>query len=199
MFHLLERYTVESVTCGHPDKVCDQMSDAILDAMLAQDPFSRAGVETFGSHGTLMIGGEVRTKAKVDFERIARKVYKDIGYKEKLEVFVRVAQQSPDIAMGVDTGGAGDQGIMYGYATNETKEFLPYAVVLAHALTGGLEKLRRSKKVKWLMPDGKSQVTIHEGRVETVLVSTQHKKEVSQEEIRDTLIKKLIKPLVGDV
>jgi len=111
--------------------------------MLTVDPMSRAGVECFGSHGTLMIGGEVRTKAKVNFEKIARQVYKDIGYKDKLEVFVRVAQQSPDIAMGVDTGGAGDQGIMYGYATDETKEMLPLGVVLSHALARRLEKLRR--------------------------------------------------------
>src|SRR6185369_7249630 len=114
MFHTLERYTVESVTSGHPDKVCDQMSDAILDAMLKQDPQTRAGVECFGSHGALMIGGEVKTRAKVNFEKIARQVYKDIGYTDKLRVSVEVAQQSPDIAMGVDTGGAGDQGIMYG-------------------------------------------------------------------------------------
>src|SRR3989344_3383929 len=196
MFHLLERYTVESVTCGHPDKVCDQMSDAILDAMLAQDPFSRAGVETFGSHGTLMIGGEVRTKAKVDFEKIARKVYREIGYKDNLEILVRVAQQSPDIAMGVDTGGAGDQGIMYGYATNETKEMLPLGVVLAHALARRLEKLRRDKTLPWLKPDGKTQVTISKGKVLTALCSTQHDKKVSQEEIRKELIKHLFKPVL---
>ena len=199
MFHLLERYTVESVTCGHPDKVCDQMSDAILDAMLAQDPFSRAGVETFGSHGTLMIGGEVKTKAKIDFEKIARKVYKDIGYKEKLEVFVRVAQQSPDIAMGVDTGGAGDQGIMYGYATNETKEMLPLGVVLAHALARRLEKLRRDGTLKWLKPDGKTQVTVSKGKVITALCSTQHDNKVTQEEIRKQLIKHLFTPVLGSL
>ena len=199
MFHLLERYTVESVTCGHPDKVCDQISDAILDAMLALDPFSRAGVEVFGSHGTLMIGGEVRTKAKVDFEKIARKVYKEIGYKDNLEVLVRVAQQSPDIAMGVDTGGAGDQGIMYGYATDETKEFLPKGVVLAHALARRLEKLRRDGTLKWLKPDGKTQVTISKGKVITALCSTQHDKKISQEEIRKELIKHLFTPILGSV
>ena len=110
-------FTSESVAEGHPDKVCDQMSDAILDAMLKQDPQTRSGVECFGSHGALMIGGEVKTRAKVNFEKIAHQVYKDIGYTDKLKVSVEVAQQSPDIAMGVDTGGAGDQGIMYGYAT----------------------------------------------------------------------------------
>ena len=199
MFHSLERYTVESVTCGHPDKMCDQISDAILDAMLREDPFSRAGVEVFGSHGTLMIGGEVRTKAKIDFEKIARKVYKDIGYKEKLEVLVRVAQQSPDIAMGVDTGGAGDQGIMYGYATNETKEMPPLGVVIAHALARRLEKLRRDKTLKWLRPDGKTQVTVSNGNVITALCSTQHDKKVTQEEIREKLIKHLFTPVLGSV
>jgi S-adenosylmethionine synthetase len=197
MFHLLERYTVESVTCGHPDKICDQISDAILDAMLEQDPFSRAGVETFGSHGTLMIGGEVKTKAIVDFEKIARRVYREIGYTDKLEVFVRVAQQSPDISMGVDTGGAGDQGIMYGYATNETKEMLPVGVVLVHALARRLEKLRRDKTLPWLKPDGKTQVTISKGKVLTALCSTQHGKNVSQEEIRNELIKHLFTPILG--
>src|SRR4051812_41675701 len=117
MFHLLKTYTTESVTSGHPDKVCDQISDAILDACLTEDPTSRVAVETFGSHGTLMIGGEVRTNAKIDFERIAREIYGEIGYTEPLDILSRVAMQSGDIAMGVDTGGAGDQGIMYGYAT----------------------------------------------------------------------------------
>lgn len=199
MFHLLERYTVESVTCGHPDKVCDQISDAILDAMLEQDSFTRSGVETFGSHGTLMIGGEVKTKAKVDFEKIARRVYREIGYTDKLEVFVRVAQQSPDIAMGVDTGGAGDQGIMYGYATNETKEMMPLGVVLVHALARRLEKLRRDKTLPWLKPDGKTQVTISKGKVLTALCSTQHAKTIGQEEIRKELIKHLFVPILGSV
>lgn len=199
MFHLLERYTTESVTCGHPDKVCDQISDAILDAILSQDPFSRAGVEVFGSHGTLMIGGEVKTKAKIDFEKIARKVYRDIGYRGKLEVLIRVAQQSPDIALGVDVGGAGDQGIMYGYATKETKEMLPLGVVYSHALARRLEKLRRDGTLPWLRPDGKTQVTISKGRVITALTSTQHDKKVSQDEIRKELIKHLFTPVLGSL
>ena len=199
MFHSLERYTTESVTAGHPDKVCDQMSDAILDAMLVQDPLSRAGVECFGSHGTLMIGGEVRTKAKVNFEKIARDVYKDIGYKDKLEVFVRIAQQSPDIAMGVDTGGAGDQGIMYGFATDETKEMLPLGVVLSHALARRLEKLRRDKTLEWLLPDGKTQVTIDNGKVITALCSAQHIEKVDLAEVRAGLTKHLFKPILGDL
>ncbi|OGG50333.1 methionine adenosyltransferase [Candidatus Kaiserbacteria bacterium RIFCSPHIGHO2_02_FULL_54_11b] len=199
MFHSLERYTTESVTSGHPDKVCDQISDAILDACLAQDPNSRVAVESFGSHGTLMLGGEVKTSAKVNFEKIARKVYRDIGYTDTLKVLNTIAKQSPDIAMGVDTGGAGDQGIMYGYATNETKEMLPLGVVLSHALARRLEKLRRDKTLKWLRPDGKTQVTIANGKVITALCSTQHDKNVSQEEIRKQLIKHLFKPVLGNL
>jgi S-adenosylmethionine synthetase len=198
MFHSLERYTTESVTAGHPDKVCDQISDSILDALLEQDPQSRAGVECFGSHGTLMIGGEVKTKAKVDYEAIGRKVYKEIGYNDELEVFVRVAEQSPDIAQGVDTGGAGDQGIMYGFATDETKEMLPLGVVLSHALARKLEEVRRSMELPWLRPDGKTQVTIDKGVVMTALISTQHAEEASQDEIRAGLIKFVFEPILGD-
>ena len=200
MFHLLERYAVESVTSGHPDKVCDQISDAILDAMLTQDPLTRSGVESFGSHGTLMIGGEVKTKAKVDFEKIGRQVYKEIGYTDELEVFVRVAQQSPDIARGVDTGGAGDQGIMYGYATDETPEYLPKGVVLSHALARQLEKIRRDGTLRFLGPDGKTQVVIDKGgNVVNALCSAQHSDSVELEEVRTGLIEHLFKPILGDI
>ncbi|MBV9349199.1 MAG: methionine adenosyltransferase [Patescibacteria group bacterium] len=197
MLHLLKTYTTESVTAGHPDKVCDQISDAILDACLTEDPLSRVAVETFGSHGCLMIGGEVKTKASVDYEAIARQVYADIGYTEQLEIFERVAKQSGDIAMGVDTGGAGDQGIMYGYATDETKEMLPLGVVLAHALAKRLESLRRDGTLPWARPDGKTQVTISSGKVVTALTSTQHAEEASQEEIRADLIEHLFTPVLG--
>lgn len=192
-------YTVESVTLGHPDKVCDQVSDAILDACLEQDPMSRVAIETFGNHGEFNIGGEVTTNAKVDYAAIAQQVYKDAGYDAPLSIHVHVVQQSPDIAMGVDTGGAGDQGIMYGFATDETPEFLPRGIVLVHQLTEGLEKLRRSGEIKWLRPDGKAQVTMMDGKVQTVLISTQHAEEVTQEEIKQTLTEKLIAPLVEDV
>lgn len=192
-------YTVESVTSGHPDKVCDQISDAILDECLGQDPKSRVAIESFGSHGTLVMGGEVTTSAKVDYEAVARKVYKDIGYKDDLKIMTHVVEQSPDIAMGVDTGGAGDQGIMYGFATNETPEFMPRGVVLVHELAKGLESLRRSGAVQWLKPDGKTQVTLENNKLKTILVSTQHDPDVSQEEIRKTLIKKLIEPIIGDL
>jgi S-adenosylmethionine synthetase len=192
-------YTAESVTSGHPDKVCDQISDAILDECLRQDAKSRVAIETFGSHGLLVIGGEVTTKAKFDAERIARKVYKNIGYTDKLKIITNIIRQSPDIAMGVDTGGAGDQGIMYGYATDETPEYMPLGIVLAHKLTSKLEDLRRSKKLPWLLPDGKSQVTIKNGKVDTVLVSCQHKKSISHDDIQRILIKELIKPIIGSV
>lgn len=197
MFHTPKTYTVESVTAGHPDKICDQISDAILDACLAQDPRSRVAVETFGGHGLLVIGGEVTTAANVDFGKIGRELYRDIGYPDELEVITRVVQQSPDISQGVDAGGAGDQGIMYGYATDETPEFLPRGIVLAHALTNGLERLRRSGALKWLKPDGKAQVTIQDGGIRTILVSAQHDPTVTQEEIRSGLIEKLIRPLTG--
>lgn len=200
MFHLLNYYTTESVTSGHPDKVCDQISDAILDACLEQDPKSRVAIESFGSHGTMMIGGEVTTNATLDYAQIARDVYNSIGYDANgFEILVRVAAQSNDIAMGVDTGGAGDQGIMYGYATDETKEMLPLGVVLSHALARHLEKLRREKVLTWLKPDGKTQVTIKDGKVITALTSTQHAEEASQEEIRAGLIEHLFKPVLGSI
>ncbi|MAF80155.1 methionine adenosyltransferase [bacterium] len=192
-------YTVESVTSGHPDKVCDQISDAILDECLKVDPKTRAGAEVLGSHGLLVLGGEITTSAKIDFEKLARDIYTDIGYKEDLKIITQIVQQSPDIAQGVDTGGAGDQGIMYGYATDETEEFLPKGIVLVHKLTYGLENLRKKGEIPWLGPDGKAQVTIEDGEIKTILVSCQHDEEVSQEEIRKTLIEKLIAPLVEDV
>ena len=192
-------YTVESVTSGHPDKICDQISDAILDEALMQDPNSRVAIETFGCHGLLVIGGEITSEARLNFKKIAQNVYKDIGHKDKLEIITRIVQQSPDIAQGVNTGGAGDQGIMYGYACSETPEYLPKGIVLVHKLTKGLEKLRKSGKIKWLKPDGKAQVTVKNGEVRTILISTQHAESVSQDEIRKTLVDKLIKPLAGKI
>lgn len=191
-------YTVESVTEGHPDKICDQVSDAVLDECLRADPKSRVAVESFGSHGLFVIGGEVTTNAKFDAAKIAKKVYKNIGYKDKLKIVTNIVRQSPDIAMGVDGGGAGDQGIMYGYATNETPEFLPKGIVLIHKLTRGLSDLRKSGKVPWLMPDGKAQVTVSGNNIKTILISTQHKKNVPQDLIKKTLTAKLIKKIVGD-
>jgi len=193
-----KNYTVESVTSGHPDKICDQVSDAILDACLSQDPKSRVAIESFGAHGLFVIGGEVTTHAQFDAKEIAAKVYKSIGHTDKLKIITNIIRQSPDIAMGVDTGGAGDQGIMYGFATNETAEYLPKAVAMVHKLTKGLEELRRDKKITWLLPDGKAQITMQNGKIKTVLVSAQHKKNVSIEIIRREITNKLIKKIVGD-
>ncbi|MDO8564898.1 MAG: methionine adenosyltransferase [bacterium] len=197
--HDRKTYTVESVTSGHPDKVCDQISDAILDECLRQDPMSRVAAETFGSHGHLVIGGEVTTNAKVDYKKIAAGVYRNIGYTKPLDIQVFVVQQSPDIAQGVNTGGAGDQGIMYGFATAETPEYLPRGVVLVHKLAKRLEEARRTKEIKWLLPDGKTQITYKDGEIVAVLVSTQHKKSVGQDEIKKAVTEKIIKPVVGSL
>lgn len=199
IFENFKNYTVESVTSGHPDKICDQVSDAILDAILEQDPKSRVAVESFGAHGLFVIGGEVTTKAKFDPVKIATKVYKDIGHKDKLKFVTNIITQSPDIAQGVDTGGAGDQGIMYGYATNETPEYLPLAVALVHKLTKGLEDLRKTKKIPWLMPDGKAQITMENGKIKTVLISTQHKKGIKPEVIKKEITQKLIKKVIPNL
>lgn len=196
LFDNFESITVESVTSGHPDKICDQVSDAILDECLRQDPKSRVAIESFGAHGLFVIGGEVTTKAKFDATKIAAKIYKEIGHKDKLKFVTNIIKQSPDIAMGVDSGGAGDQGIMYGFATDETPEYLPKAVALVHKLTSGLESLRRTKKIKWLLPDGKAQVTMENDKIRTVLVSTQHKKGIKMETVRKEIAEKLIGPMV---
>ena len=198
MRSIAKTFTVESVTSGHPDKVCDQISDAVLDACLAEDPKSRVAVESFGSHGLLVVGGEVTTRAKVDYAKIAEEVYKKIGYTEKLNIITNVSEQSPDIAQGVDTGGAGDQGIMYGYATDETAEFMPAAVVGVHALAKRLEELRRNNpEFSWLRPDGKTQLTVQDGRIVAVLISTQHADGKDQKAIREALIRGVIGPVLG--
>jgi S-adenosylmethionine synthetase len=192
-------YTVESVTSGHPDKMCDQVSDAILDECLRQDPKSRVAIETFGSHGLLVVGGEITTKANFDAGKIAGDLYKNIGYTGDLKIIPNIVKQSPDIAQGVDSGGAGDQGIMYGYATDENAEFLPKAVVLVHKLASGLERLRKNnKRFSWLKPDGKTQVTIKGDSIKTILVSAQHDESASQDFIKRELEEHLILPVIGD-
>ncbi len=192
-----DNYTVESVTAGHPDKICDQISDAILDAYLTLDPKSRVAVETFGGHGKLVIGGEVTSRGEVDYEKIAREVYKNIGYQDKLKISAHIVTQSSDIAIGVDKGGAGDQGIMYGFATDETPEFLPKGVVLVHKLAKRLEDVRKNGEIKWLRPDGKTQVTYTNGKLHTVLVSTQHMPDVKIEEIKKEITEKIIYPFLS--
>ena len=191
-------FTSESVSEGHPDKVCDYIADSILDAHLAEDPRSRVACEVLCKSGQVVLAGEITSAATVDYERIARESIREIGYVDPTESFnadgVQVIQfiskQSRDIAMGVDTGGAGDQGLMFGYATDETPELMPLPVQLAHKLSRRLATARKSGERKWLRPDAKTQVSVlYENhvpvRVTTVLVSTQHTGDVSQKEIRD--------------
>ncbi len=192
--------TAEAVTEGHPDKICDQIADAILDAYLSCDSAARVAVEVFGSHGLLVIGGEVTSNAQIDAEAIARQVYAEIGHPEKLKVLVNLVQQSPEIAAGVNLGGAGDQGIMHGYATSETKELMPRAFVLAQKLAKGLAGLRQSdKNFSWIKPDGKTQVTIRDGKITNIIVSTQHDQIITSAEMKPLLTEALIKPIVGDI
>ncbi len=193
--------TAENVTMGHPDKVCDQISDAILDACLNQDKNSRVAVETMGGHGKLFILGEVSTKANIDEASIARKLYQEIGYDDDLDIQVKIVKQSPDIAQGVDTGGAGDQGIIVGYATQETPELLPVEHVLATKLVRQLEVVRQSRNFilsKYLLPDGKAQVTLNGKEVETVVLSTQHRDSINLEELRYLVLKEIIKPVISN-
>ncbi|MEE2776272.1 MAG: methionine adenosyltransferase [Acidobacteriota bacterium] len=201
-------FTSESVTEGHPDKVADQISDAVLDAVLTDDPQGRVACETLVTTGFAVLAGEITTAAEIDFEQVARRTLERIGYTDAssgidcndAEVMVRLDQQSPDIAMGVDTGGAGDQGMMFGFACTETTQLMPLPITLAHALTSALADARRAG-VDCLRPDGKSQVTVEYNgaepvRVHTVVVSTQHAPEVSQDEIREAVIQKVIQPVV---
>jgi S-adenosylmethionine synthetase len=199
-------FTSESVTEGHPDKVADQISDAILDEVLKQDPRGRVACETTVTTGMVLLAGEISTSAYVDFAGTARRVVREIGYtkteygfdSETCAVLSAIDPQSPDIAQGVDTGGAGDQGLMFGFACTETPELMPLPIALAHRLTRHLAAARRSGEIPWLRPDGKSQVTVeYEGhkpvRVHTVVISTQHAPEVSHEEICETVIERIIK------
>ncbi|MCR4718120.1 MAG: methionine adenosyltransferase [Firmicutes bacterium] len=216
-------FTSESVTEGHPDKICDQISDAVLDAILEKDPLSRVACEVTASTGLIHIMGEISTSCYIDIPSIARKTICEIGYNDAsmgldgntCGIITNIDEQSADIAMGVDKSleakavnssaednGAGDQGMMFGYACDETRELMPLAVSLAHRLAKQLAKIRKEKKVNYLYPDGKTQVTIEYDenhnpiRVDTVVVSTQHNEEVSLEEIRQDVIELVIKPIV---
>ena len=202
-------FTSESVTEGHPDKVADQISDAILDEVLRQDPTGRVACETLVTTGLILLAGEITTKAYVDFAGTARKVVQEIGYTDaafgfdgaSCAVISAVDPQSPDIAQGVDTGGAGDQGLMFGFACNETPELMPAPIMWAHQLTRRLAETRRSGDLAWLRPDGKSQVTVeYDGyrptRVHTVVISTQHSPDVTNEEIRNGVIESVIRPTI---
>ena len=202
-------FTSESVTEGHPDKIADQISDAILDAVLAEDPVGRVACETLVTTGLAMISGEITTKTYVDFPSIVRNTIREIGYtrakygfdSETCAVISSIDPQSPDIAQGVDTGGAGDQGLMFGYAVRETPELMPIPIMLAHQLTRRLTEVRKSNELDFLRPDGKSQVTIeYEGkrpvRCEAVVISTQHSPNVSHRDLSEAVIEKVIKPVV---
>ncbi|HEX3583513.1 MAG TPA: methionine adenosyltransferase [Thermoanaerobaculia bacterium] len=204
-------FTSESVTEGHPDKIADQISDAILDAVLAEDPIGRVACETLVTTGLAMISGEITTKTYVDFPSIVRNTIREIGYtrakygfdSDTCAVVSSIDPQSPDIAQGVDTGGAGDQGLMFGYASRETVELMPMPIVLAHKLTRRLSEVRKSNDLDFLRPDGKSQVTVeYDGkrpvRVNTVVISTQHSPAVSNRDLHDAIIEKVIKPVVPE-
>lgn len=197
--HIPKTYTIESVTSGHPDKICDQISDAVLDACLREDPASRVAIESFGCHGLLVVGGELTSTAQIDASALAQEVYRSIGHDGSLEVVTRIVQQSPDIAQGVDVGGAGDQGIMYGYATDETPQYLPEALVKVHQLAQGLEDLRKDNPLfSWMKADGKTQITVQDGAMTAVLISCQHDVSIDQQKIRDLLSEHLIKPVLGN-
>ena len=203
-------FTSESVTEGHPDKIADQVSDAILDACLEQDPYSRVAAETLTATGLVVIAGEITTKAYVDFQSLVRGVVASIGYDNALygfdsntcAVVSTINKQSGDIAQGVDTGGAGDQGMMFGYASNETPELMPAPISLAHKLTRQLTAVRKSGKLAYLRPDGKSQVTVEydenhkPARIDAVVISTQHAESIGNEELHADILKHVIQAVL---
>ncbi|HJT32755.1 MAG TPA: methionine adenosyltransferase [Pirellulales bacterium] len=213
-------FTSESVSMGHPDKLADQISDGVLDALLEQDPLSRVACETMVTTGAAIVAGEITTRAVVDYADVVRRVIRDVGYTDDqmgicadtCAVMVMIGKQSPDIAQGVNENsaagkdiGAGDQGLMFGYASNDTPELMPLPIALAHRITNALTSARRQGDIAWLRPDSKSQVTVeYDGnrpvRIDTIVVSTQHAPEVSHDEIRRAVINKVVKPVLpGDL
>jgi S-adenosylmethionine synthetase len=212
-------FTSESVTEGHPDKICDQISDAVLDELIKQDPESRVAVETLTTTGLIVMAGEVTTKGYADMQGVARKTLKEIGYDnpeygfdyDQCAVLVALHEQSPDISQGVTTGeglygeqGAGDQGLMFGFACNETPQLMPLPIMLAHGITKKLSEKRRSGEAKWMRPDGKSQVTVEyeddkPKRVDTVVCSVHHSPDIEHDEIEKYVIENVIKPVCGDM
>jgi len=210
-------FTSESVTEGHPDKICDQVSDSILDEIITHDPDSRVAVEAMTTTGIVFVAGEVTSKARIDAQEVVRRTLRDIGYNglkygfdgNSCSVLTSIHEQSADISMGVSKNengvqGAGDQGLMFGYATSETSELMPLPITLAHKLTMRLAKVRKEKTLDWIGPDGKSQVSvIYEDsvpkKIDTVVVSTQHTEDVSISQVREEVISKVIKPICDDL
>ena len=209
-------FTSESVTEGHPDKVCDQISDAVLDDFLRQDPDSRVAVESMTTTGIVFVAGEVTSKGRVDIQKVVRDTIREIGYDkpeygfdcESCSVLAALHEQSPDISVGVTATsskeqGAGDQGLMFGYATNETPELMPLPITMAHHLSMRLSQVRKSKELSWVRPDGKSQVSVvyEDGvpkRIDNVVVSTQHSPDIGLSQLREEIISKVIKPVCGN-
>ncbi len=202
-------FTSESVTEGHPDKIADQISDGVLDAILAQDPIARVACETLVTTGLAVVAGEITTSGTIDTQKIVRDVIRDVGYTrakfgydaDTCAVLSAIHEQSRDIGQGVDTGGAGDQGLMFGFACRETPELMPLPIMLAHKLVRGLSDLRRSNGVDYLRPDGKSQVTVEyvdgqPSRIDAIVLSTQHSPDVTQETIRRDLTERIITPII---
>jgi len=202
-------FTSESVTEGHPDKLCDNISDSILDECLKQDENSRVAIETFVSGNTVTIAGQITSTARLKISELVRERIKEIGYDNEntdidyrtCKINVDIVKQSPDIAMGVDIGGAGDQGIMFGYACDETEEYMPYAISVAHKLAKKLTDVRKEKEILYLRPDGKTQVTVEyeedkPKRIETILISTQHLDNINMENLKKDIIEKVITPVV---
>ena len=204
-------FTSESVTEGHPDKLCDLISDSILDECLKQDKNSRVAVETFAANNSITIAGQITSKADFNIEELVRNIIKEIGYDNSntdidyrtCKIVTDITKQSPDISIGVDNGGAGDQGIMFGYACNETENYMPYAINIAHKLSRRLADVRKDGTINYLRPDGKTQVTVEyendiPKRIETILISTQHLDNIDMGILKEDIIKNVIKPIVPE-
>ena len=204
----MKTFTSESVCAGHPDKICDQISDAVLDEAYKIDKYSRVAVETMVTKNFLAMAGEVTTKAKLNYRKIAQRVVKNLGYtipklnfSDKSEIIIKIHTQSPEIAVGVDNLGAGDQGMMFGYASSETKEFMPLPIMLAHQLAMGIDSLRESKRLPYLRPDGKTQVTVGYEKgipktIETVVLAVPHEEKVKLTQVKEDLFNKLVTPIL---